>query len=912
MADSKPLEPDLNSRALERTFERKVWRSKLALVFEQVWRRIWVLLLLGGVFLLASLLGLWSMLPALPHKIILAVFIGAALLSLLSLVFVRWPTRSDAIRRIERVSNIPHRPASSYEDTLTAETDNPETKAIWLAHRQRLAALFQRLKVGKPRPRTDRYDPFALRALLLILIGTTFGFVGFQASDRIKAAFQFSDTAAIKSARLDAWLSPPNYTTMAPVMLSDGATPLTLNAAPSNTNETPKPVTVPSGSTLVVRISGLENTKANVALYSSESFEDETKAEILQPEKSISGGNVQEFRTKVGDDSMVRVSTGSNQLARWYIAVIPDKLPTIQLMQPPSGTPRGAMKLTYQVQDDYGVTSAIAHFSASTKAPTPEARTKGQGKNSPQNSNHPARAPLEMKIPLPGAQSKTNITETYLDFAPTPWAGQRAVMTLKATDVAGQVGKSKSFEIVLPERKFTKPLARAVIEQRRKLFDRNPNARRHEVALALRALTTDPEDFFEDTRVYLNLRAVFHRLKVRGTPDAIKQSIDQLWHTALRIEEGDLSDAERRLREAQEKLAKALREGASDEEIKKLMAELRAAMNDYMDQLAKQAQDQPRDFTQDNNNQSVNQNDLNEMMRNIEELAKNGAREQAEQLLAQMRDMMERMQRPSQQNSKQAQQQRDRMDAMRKLNGMMGDQQKLMDDTFTEQHHGGQKPGEKMSQQQSQGRGQKGQKGQMSSGRQSQHGTMKPGQQSQNQAGRGQRGQRGQGQRGQRGQGRQKMPTASQLAERQRQLAEQLDALQRHLSEQGLGTPEHLENARQAMENAEQALRNNNLPRAMDEQARALSNLQQGSQEMAQEIMENSPQRFGNKGKGRRDPLGRPEKTSGPELGTSVKVPDQIELQRAREIIDELRRRRGEVTRPMIELDYLDRLLKRF
>ena len=76
-------------------------------------------------------------------------------------------------------------------------------------------------------------------------------------------------------------------------------------------------------------------------------------------------------------------------------------------------------------------------------------------------------------------------------------------------------------------------------------------------------------------------------------------------------------------------------------------------------------------------------------------------------------------------------------------------------------------------------------------------------------------------------------------------------------------------------------------------------------------MMGNMPQRYGRNGE-RRDPLGRPQRSQGPELGTSVKVPDEIELQRAREIIDELRRRRGEVTRPQIELDYLDRLLKRF
>ena len=911
MADNTSSHSAPNSRSLERTFERKVWRAKLALIFEQIWRRVWLVLAIVGLFTLVSLLGLWDQLPALAHKIVLGMFAVAIGLALLSVFIIRLPTRSDAIRRIEQISNIPHRPASSYEDTMTGASADPETQALWTAHRKRLAALFDRLRVGKPRPRADRYDPFALRALLMLLIAAGLGFVGFQSLDRIKTAFQFADSINLASVRLDAWVSPPTYTTRPPVMLSDGAIPVAQSEDAKQEPAVLKPVVVPSGSTLVVRVTGLGAQRAEVATYSSESFEDESKAHSIAPEKSVTGGDVQEFRSKVGEETMVRVTTKSGQLAKWYISVIPDKLPTIKLTAKPVRTPRGSMKLAYEVLDDYGLTGAVAHFEDAESGTVPAANSNGVGR--PVVTPPRKRKPLEMKLRLPGAKNKDGLAQTYLDFAPTPWAGRRAIMTLRAKDVAGQTGVSPGIEIVLPERKFTKPLARAVIEQRRKLFD-DPNVRRREVTLALNALTTEPEDFFEDLRVYLSLRSVFHRLQRSGAPDQIKQSIDQLWHTALRIEEGDLSDAERRVREAQDKLAKALEEGASEEEIKKLMQELRQAMNDFMDQMAKQNQEQQRDFTQGNdpNNQSVNQNDINEMMRNIEELAKNGAREQAPKMLSQMRDMMERMQRGGQQNAQQARQQQQTMKALRKLGGMVGDQQQLMDDTHTQQHRGqGNMPGQRQGQQQAPGQVGPGQRGQPRSGQSNQRG-MGLGQQ-QNQYGRGmQRGQRGQG--GQGGQSGQQNPQASaqELAERQRQLREQLSELQRRLSEQGIGQPQQLENARQAMQNAEQALRNQNLSRAMEEQARALSNMQQGARSMAQDMMSNSPQRFGKNGQDRRDPLGRPQRSSGPELGTSVKVPEEIELQRAREIIDELRRRRGEVTRPMLELDYLDRLLRRF
>uniref|UniRef100_UPI0028A1E34D DUF4175 family protein n=1 Tax=Tianweitania sp. TaxID=2021634 RepID=UPI0028A1E34D len=58
-----------------------------------------------------------------------------------------------------------------------------------------------------------------------------------------------------------------------------------------------------------------------------------------------------------------------------------------------------------------------------------------------------------------------------------------------------------------------------------------------------------------------------------------------------------------------------------------------------------------------------------------------------------------------------------------------------------------------------------------------------------------------------------------------------------------------------------------------------------------------------------RDPLGRPRATTGPDFGNSVEVPDVIDAQRARQILDEIRRRLGNALSPQLERDYLERLL---
>ena len=58
------------------------------------------------------------------------------------------------------------------------------------------------------------------------------------------------------------------------------------------------------------------------------------------------------------------------------------------------------------------------------------------------------------------------------------------------------------------------------------------------------------------------------------------------------------------------------------------------------------------------------------------------------------------------------------------------------------------------------------------------------------------------------------------------------------------------------------------------------------------------------------DPLGRPLRGRDYGDDTTVKVPGEIDVQRARRILEELRKRFGESFRPQLELDYIERLLK--
>jgi len=103
-------------------------------------------------------------------------------------------------------------------------------------------------------------------------------------------------------------------------------------------------------------------------------------------------------------------------------------------------------------------------------------------------------------------------------------------------------------------------------------------------------------------------------------------------------------------------------------------------------------------------------------------------------------------------------------------------------------------------------------------------------------------------------------------------------------------------------------------PIGFDKKDFVTKKLRQGARDMAQQMLRQMPSRYGlNGNRGELDPMGRPpQRTDGPDPGSGVKVPDEIDVQRAREILEELRRRLGETTRPPIELEYLERLLKRF
>lgn len=895
------LQNDQPDPELSRIFARKVKLSTWALFFERLWPRLWVFLGLGAILLTLSLSGVFLTLSTLTHTAIMSLFALGALAALVFAARVPWPTREEAIRRIELRSGVAHRPATSYEDTLTAFSDNPATQTLWQAHRERLARAIQRLRVGRPSPRADRFDPMAIRALALLVLLPTAALVSGSLYDRVASAFRFGKGTERLDTRVDAWVTPPAYTAMPPIMLADGSQP----AQPASAEGKTKLLQVPQKSTLTLRGTGFRGTALALEILETGAKEPSRIGPDVAKEKSDKT-DIAEVRFELKNSARVRALAGSEELGSWTFDVIPDELPKITLNKDFNHTLKGSLKLSYAGEDDYGISGAVAKV-RQLKTPGGDP-AKAWARAAPlKGPRLPLERPPVLNLKIPRTGDKKFEASSLLDLGSHPWAGQMVELWLEATDVAGQVGKSESVQLALPARRFSKPLARALIEQRRKLAEDSRN--RPTVVRALDALTIEPEGFIEKASIYLSLRSVYHRLERENTRGVINSAVAQLWDLALKIEDGALSDAEKDLKDAQDRLSKALENGASEEEIKALMQELKQAMNKYLEEMQKNAEkdgengdDQPQ-----GEKRQLTQEDIDQMMRDLEESAKNGSREEAERLLAEMREMMESM-RAGQKSAEEKEADERAKEMLKKLDqlsDMSGKQQKLMDDTFDQQ---------RSEQGESPKSGQKGQKGKNGGPNQMrQQGKagdkMQPG--GPNDGKEAAQGQRGMSE--QQGMQEEQRPDGrGGLKDRQSDLRKNMEKLQRDLEELGAGGSERMKDAEEAMRSAEDALEKGDMEEATSAQGDALDKMRQSAQQMAEQMQKDARQRQGRNADSRRDPLDRPQRSEGPDLGNSVKVPNAIDAQKAREILEELRKRSGEALRPPVELDYIERLLKRF
>ncbi|MDE2200076.1 MAG: DUF4175 family protein [Rhodospirillales bacterium] len=848
--------------------QRRRAQARAVLFFEALWPALWPALGIAGAFLVVALLDILPMLGPWGHAAVLAGS-GLAVLALLwrGLRGLRLPGVAAADRRLEAASGLRHQPLAVLADRPAPGGE----EAVWRAHVDRAAARIGRLRVGLPRPGLAARDPRALRGLVAVSLFAALVIAGPMAPARLLRAFQpaFTPLAVAPPTLIQAWITPPGFTGLAPVFLRpEGGQ-----------------VSVPAGSHLTVSLTGGGGHVPVLALGPAAAPFRTLAAASFQAERDLSTGG------------RIEVRRGGRALAAWELTVVADRAPQVRFPEPPGATRDARLpqaRLPWEVSHEYGVVGLQAELRL---------------------ADRPELAPLIVPIPLPGGAPKTARGVRTEDLTASPWAGLPVIAHLAARDAAGLVGTSAAARFTLPERHFHNLIAQALMAVRR-MLTLKPDGRAPAIHELDRLAGID-QVWRDDLPAFLNLRAIASLLYRDHAAAAVEEAQSRMWQLALHLEEGAPSRTAKALEAARAALRAALDarkrgEPVDPKEVDRRVQALREALRKRLDALAEQARRDPGGVPFDPTRDPLDARDMQDKARQMHESARQGNMESTRQQLAQLEQMLKALQdgRPDRgpmtaEQQKRAAQRRQGQQQMSVLQDIVRRQGDLLDHA----------------------------------------------------------------------QNRAQASIPSPDDDRQRAGDGQVQAaLRRVLGElmQQYGdltgrVPPNLGDAVNAMRDAGQSLAGADDPSAAAAEQRAIAALQKGGQAMGQQMAQQFGQpgqgegqdgqgdgqqmgqgdqqgqgqfgrgRFGqgqgqqygyggSRGFGRgwgrsmdrrggqRDPLGRRlgDGVGGRELDGSVTLPDQMEAARSRAIQQELRKRESDRTRPQLELDYIQRLLREF
>lgn len=789
---------------------RAIWLTHLGLWAEAVARAFWPLWAVCTTIAGAAMLGL---------PLIGWVWIGCiatiAAAALWGLWRFRLPRRAQAEARVD--DHLPGRPLAGLRDTQLTGHGDAGSAALWHAHQSWLARQAARARAVAPNLRLADRDPFGLRliGMLVLAVGVVFG-----TAFRVSSVVELPTVPATDGPSWEGWAEPPAYT---------GDLALYL---PDQTGDT---LTLAQGSAITLRFYGTDGA--------------------YQIDQDIGAGDP----LIVAQSGALRID-GPNGRS-WQVTVLPDAPPSIAS----DGTvtaEKGDTLIAFTASDDFGVRKARARISLDLAS---VARRHGL------SVDPDPIDPIAIDLPLPFSRDRQDIADQLVqDFSQHILANMPVVIQLEAEDDAGQIAQADPISTTLTSKRFFQPIARAVAEQRRDFLWARANDAR--VAQVLRAVGWRPDDLFRNPAHGVILRGLIDQIEAGAqTPEARAKIANAMWAFALELEEGSLADARERLRRAQERLAEAMRNGASASEIQELMDELRAAKEDYMRLLAENAAPADRGDEPDTGEEgrTVTQDEIDRLMDEIQRLMEEGRMDEAQALMEQLNQLLENL---TMQQSNEGGDGTPGQQSMEDLGEALREQQELSDDTFRElqDRFNGRTP-------QDQG---------------------------------------------------EEAPDAQSLADRQQALEQELERQRQALpglpGEEAEAARRALDRAADAMDRAGDALERDDLPGAISNQGRALelmrdglSALTEAMRDADQDAQEDSSEEAGGAGQQSderqpaRDPLGR-RSGGGGQMGGDEVPEAQDPEGRASDLQDELRRRLGERARPQEERDYLDRLLDKF
>jgi uncharacterized protein (TIGR02302 family) len=598
------------------------------------------------------------------------------------------------------------------------------------------------------------------------------------------------------------------------------------------------------------------------------------------------------------------------EVAAWTLSVQADQPPIAAWADAPGRAPRGlAIRLPWRAEDDWGVASLVA-----------EIRLKAR----------PDAAPHVVEIGLPGGQPRQARGVVGPDLSAHPWAGLEVRIVLLARDGAGQEGRSEVADLALPERSFTHPVAQALIALR-KALSLDPNARA-DARRELDRLAGAPEAFEHDTTTYLALRAARHRLTRDRRPDAVGEAQEIMWETALALEEGRAERTARALQQARDALREALEQATREQqenrqqtpeqraETERRIQELRDAIRRHLEALAERLQRENAEAMPfDPQNRLMDRRELDRRTERMREANRQDRPQDAQRELAELEEQLRALEEGRTARNEEQERQRQRRERGQQQMGVVQDMVRRQ----TEMLDSGHRRAEAETQRRDAERRSQQQLNRFPW-------TQSPALQNQQQQLQQQREQA-------EAQGREQ---SAREARTQRALRRALGEVMQQFGDLTGEVPPQLGRADQAMRDAQEALTESR--DAREAQQRAIRELQEGSRQMAQQMQRQFGQQQGEgegeeegdeagdmmgqgqgQGEGQdqaqeqgqgRDPLGRRtrEAPGAQDNGSDTRVPDEAELLRTRRLQEELRKRGAERGRPQEELDYIDRLLRRF
>ncbi|MBS1049116.1 DUF4175 domain-containing protein [Gluconobacter japonicus] len=591
MAD--PIAATARLVSLRRRAGRVLW-------WERAWPALRWSLLLAAFYGLASLARIPQSLPDWIHALFEMLVLGTALwLGIKGLRSIPQPTEAQVDRRIERDSHLAYQPLLTLADR-PAYAGNGEQAAIWAQHVHRVVASLGPLKVGFPKPETTTGEKLGL-ASVTVALAAAVALSGPHSLSRLHSGFVPGvDDDSVPLPSVQAWIDRPSYAPGAPVFLSQ--------------TQQAKPVTVPQGAILNATITG---ANGRPVLRGATSLSHDRLDEKSWSEKAT----LQQTGT-------ITLSSRGRTLGSWRVAVEPDLPPVVSWDGKPAPQKDDwRTSLPWHVKQSYGVASLDA-----------EIRLPGISKG----------RVLRVPIPLDG-HPKDAKGEARPDLSSDPFAGMEVEGRLHATSVSGRESLSDPIRFHLGARKFTDPLARAIVSLRRRLMlgQERPQQAADELKLLTQTTTVHP--------VLAPLGLDIASLQHDAPEGSAEQVPGQLWALALYLDDlrrngPEIADAAAAVRAAQQSVQQQLdhmrelgEKGHSlveQEELQRRTKDLKDALNRRMQLLFQKAAQSGIMMPQSGTSSA---DPWSDQMQRLQNDASQGHGDEALRKLQQMEDMAEHM-----------------------------------------------------------------------------------------------------------------------------------------------------------------------------------------------------------------------------------------------------------------------------